>query len=254
MSGMAFFRKEVTEIMRRKKALIIAIVFAAFALLGIGTALLTPKILDMVAEEMASQGIAMVPKDVTAMDAWMQFFKNIDIPLIVMVLMWAGCFTEEYRRHTLVPLVTKGLKRTDIFLSKVGALLCVWTAGYGLYFLLSYGYTLYYWSDRVPHIIPAVLLEWAFGIWIIGLWAFFSSIASGSFQVLLGVGGVYFLCTFLTIIPKTEKYLPIRLSSGLSLLEEKLAIGDFVIPLCVAGVCFALCIAGGLACIQKKSI
>ena len=69
MSGMAFFRKEVTEIVRRKKALIIAIVFAAFALLGIGTALLTPKILDMVAEEMATQGIVMVPKDVTAMDA-----------------------------------------------------------------------------------------------------------------------------------------------------------------------------------------
>ena len=45
MSGMAFFRKEVTEIVRRKKALIIAVVFAAFALLGIGTALLTPKIL-----------------------------------------------------------------------------------------------------------------------------------------------------------------------------------------------------------------
>ena len=250
-----FLKKEILEQFRRKRVLLLGILFAAFALLGVATAKLTPVIMEMFADEMAASGMTYEITESTIMDAWMQFFKNAAIPLIVVIILWSGSFTSEYQKHTLIPLVTKGLSRTGIFVSKMLTAALVWTAGYALYLGIFYGYAEFYWGNGgVKHIALAVTLYWLYGMWLLMLLGFFSSIAGTTMQVLLGVGGVFFLVTFLELIPKLSAKLPTALAKGLSLMQGSAETSDFTVPVIIALSCMVLCFAGGLAFMQKKEL
>ena len=250
-----FLKKEILEQFRRKRVLLLGILFAAFALLGVATAKLTPVIMEMFADEMAASGMTYEITESTIMDAWMQFFKNAAIPLIVVIILWSGSFTSEYQKHTLIPLVTKGLSRTGIFVSKMLTAVLVWTAGYALYLGVFYGYAEFYWGNgTVKHIGLAVTMYWLYGVWLLAIVGLFSSFAETTMQVLLGVGGVFFLVTFLELVPKLPAKLPTALTNGLSLMQGSAKPSDFTTPLIIVSACIVLCFAGGLAFIRKKKL
>ena len=250
-----FLKKEILEQFRRKRVLLLGILFAAFALLGVATAKLTPVIMEMFADEMAASGMTYEITESTIMDAWMQFFKNAAIPLIVVIILWSGSFTSEYQKHTLIPLVTKGLSRTGIFVSKMLTAVLVWTAGYALYLGVFYGYAEFYWGNgTVKHIGLAVTMYWLYGVWLLAIVGLFSSFAETTMQVLLGVGGVFFLVTFLELVPKLPAKLPTALTNGLSLMQGSAKPSDFATPLIIVSACIVLCFAGGLAFIRKKKL
>lgn len=253
MRSFTFFRKEIMENVRRNRLLAVGIVFLLMAILGPTTALLTPKLLEMVSAEMAANGLTLGETDITVMDSWAQFFKNLDIPLIVILIMWAGTFTGEYQKHTLIPLMTKGLSRTDVYVAKTVFLGLVWTVGYALYFGVAYGYNEFYWGNgTVQNIAPAVLFYWIFGLWLVSLIGFFSSLAESSGQVLLGVGGSFALCLLLEIVPKLGSKLPTALKGGLALMQGKKEVKDYLAALAVTLVLTAIGFVGGLLMIQKK--
>ena len=52
-----FLKKEILEQFRRKRVLLLGILFAAFALLGVATAKLMPAIMEMFADELAASGM-----------------------------------------------------------------------------------------------------------------------------------------------------------------------------------------------------
>jgi ABC-2 type transport system permease protein len=250
-----FLKKEILEQFRRKRVLLLGILFAAFALLGVATAKLMPAIMEMFADEIAASGMTIDIKESTIMDAWTQFFKNASIPLIVVIILWSGSFTGEYQKHTLIPLVTKGLSRTGIFVSKMITAVLVWTAGFALYFGILYGYAEFYWGNgTVKHIGLAVTLYWLYGVWLLAILGLFSAIAETTMQVLLGVGGVFFLVTFLELVPKLPAKLPTALTGGLSLLQGSAKPSDFTTPVVIVLICIVLCLAVGVVLIRKKKL
>lgn len=250
----AFFCKELTEQLRKKRLMVVGILFVLFGILGPATAKLTPEILKLFGES-NSAGFVITVTEVTVMDSWMQFFKNLDIPMIVMLVMWSSAFTGEYRKGTLVPLVTKGLTRTDIYVAKMLMLHLVWTLGYAVYFGIVYGYNAYYWGNGpVKHMALAILLSWLYGAFMMSLVGLFSSIAESSAQVLLGVGGVWFLFSLLSIAPKLSGVLPAALSDGLPLMLGNKVPGDYTVSILVTVVLTLSATFGGLVLIQKKKL
>lgn len=250
-----FLKKEILEQFRRKRVLLLGILFTAFALLGVATAKLTPKIMEMFADELAKSGMVYDITESTVMDAWMQFFKNAAIPLIVMIILWSGSFTGEYQKNTLIPLVTKGLSRTSLFFAKMITAALVWTAGYLVYFVVTYGYAEFYWGNGgVKHLFFAVFLYWLYGMWYLAILGLFSSFAGTTMQVLLGVGAVFFTVTFLEFIPKLPSKLPTALQNGLSLMQGSAKPSDFTVPIVIVSVCIVLCLAGGATLIRKKRL
>ena len=250
-----FLKKEITEQIRRKRVMLLGILFTAFAILGVATAKLTPKIMEMFADELAKSGMVYDITESTVMDAWMQFFKNAAIPLIVFIILWSGSFTGEYQKHTLIPLVTKGLSRTSVFFSKMITAALVWTTGYAVYFAVTYAYAEFYWGNSgVKHMFLAVFLYWLYGMWYLAILGLFSSFADTTMQVLLGVGAVFFTVTFLEFIPKLPAKLPTALANGLSLMQENSKPSDFIIPIVTVTVCIVICLAGGAALIRRKKL
>ena len=113
-SFLANLNKEFTEIKRNGKLVVIIILFFAFGVMNPAVAKLTPWLLEVMSESMAESGMVVTEVKVDALTSWTQFFKNIPMALIAFVLMFAGIFTKEYEKGTLIPILTKGISRYKI--------------------------------------------------------------------------------------------------------------------------------------------
>lgn len=136
-------KKELTELLRTKKALILVIVYAIFGILNPALAKLTPWLLAQMGDTLAEQGITIGAISVNALTAWTQYYKNLMMEHIVILAVFSGIFAQEYQSGTLINLLTKGVSRGKVALSKLLSAILCWSACYWLTFLITLGYTAY---------------------------------------------------------------------------------------------------------------
>ena len=254
-SFFAFFKKELLESKRSGKLLFLCILFFAFGVLNPAIAKLTPWMLEIMAEELASSGMTVTEVTVDALTSWTQFFKNIPMALIALVLMYGGIFTKEYESGTLVLMFTKGLARYKVVLAKALLLFSVWTFGYFLCFGVTYGYNTYFWDNSIAkNLMPAVLNQWLFGLWIIALTVLFSVLAKSSAGVLLGTGASALAAYLLSLLPKIKPYSPASLMNSAGLLVGAENAGDYTKSAIVTAVMCAICVILSIPIFNKKEI
>jgi ABC-2 type transport system permease protein len=137
--------------------------------------------------------------------------------------MTSGTFTSEYQKGTLVPVLTKGLKRGKVLAAKALAILALWTIGYALCTLVTYGYTAFFWDNGIAqHLWFAAFLYYLFGVWIISVMVLFSTLLSNNTGVLMGTGAAVLAAYLLSMVPGFGVYLPLYLTDSLSLLTGAL--------------------------------
>ena len=89
-----FTGKEFMELRRNGRLLIFLIVFVVLGVMNPATAKLTPWLLKTMADSLEATGITVTEYTVTAMDSWVQYFKNMPtIGLLFTVVMFGGFFT-----------------------------------------------------------------------------------------------------------------------------------------------------------------
>ncbi len=216
---LAFMKKEVLEQIRSGRLFILLALFSVFGIMNPAIAKLTPWLLEMMADSLAESGMTVTGVTVSAMDSWVQFFKNIPMALIAFVLLESAIFTKEYASGTLILSLTKGLSRHKALASKAAVLMLSWSGGYFLCFGITYAYNTYFWDNSVAkNLLFSIVCQWLFGSFIIALIVFFSTLSSASTGVLLGTGGTVFAFYLIGLVPKANKYLPIMLMDGNSLI------------------------------------
>ena len=251
----ALLKKESMEQLRTGKWTFLGILFVLFGIMNPAVAKLTPWLMEMMADSLAESGMILTPVTITAMDSWVQFFKNIPMALIAFVLLEGSIFTKEYQSGTLVLSLTKGLPRHQVVLSKAAMLAAVWTAGYWLCFGITYGYNAYFWDNAVAqNLLFSVVCWWIFGLWVLSLTVLFSTIASANTGVLLGTGGVVLASSLLGLVPKVSKYLPTLLTDGNSLLYGVAKPGKYTESLVVTGILTVVCFIAAIPLFHKKSL
>ena len=207
-----FLRKELRELVRTKRLLILLGLFVVVGIMNPAVAKLTPVILEMTSESMAEMGVTIGEVKVTSLDCWTQFVKNMPIALIVTLIMFSGIYTTEYTKGTLVLLLTKGLSRSSAVLAKFAAMLITWSVGSLLCFGITYFYSAYYWDNSaVNELFFSAFCWWLFGAFMLCGIVFFSSFAGSGAHVMLGVGGAYVVMTLIGISAKAKEYLPTHL-------------------------------------------
>ena len=251
----AFLKKELLEQIRSGKLLFLGILFVLFGVMNPAVAKLTPWLLEIMADSMAESGMTITLSQVTAMDSWVQFFKNIPMALIAFVLMEGSIFTREYSSGTLLLSLTKGLARYKVVAAKTLVLTVLWTLGYWLCFAITYGYNAYFWDNSVAqNLLFSVVCWWLFGLWVISMLILFSSLAKENTGVLLGTGGVVLICSLFSFIPKVQKFLPTQLSDGNSLIYG-LAGTDKYIPALLVAIAMSLaCLIISIPLFNKKQL
>lgn len=254
-SLLAFIRKEWTEHLRSGRVLIFGILFLFFGIMSPAIARLTPALIEMMADSLAGSGIAFTGVTVTAMDSWVQFFKNMPIALIVFILLESSIFTREYRSGTLLLSLTKGLERWKIVAAKTVIPVLLWTACYWLCFGVTYGYTGYFWDNAVAqNLLFSAGCWWLFGLWAVMLMVFFSAVSASNTGVLAGTGGIILLCVLLGIFPNVSKYLPTRLMDGNSLIYGIEKPGTYTLSLAITAVTAAVCFIVSIPVFNRKQL
>lgn len=207
----AFLKKEIMESIRTYKLFIMLIVFVLFGVMNPLVAKLTPHII----KTLIPDGNLLSIPEATALDAWGQFFKNItQMGLIVTMLVFSGILVTELSKGTLINILTKGLSRRAVILSKFTSMILIWTLSVVASFIITWVYTVYLFpASATNNLLFSVFCLWLFGSFLLSLLMFSSTIANTNYASLIIVGVTVVIGTLLNIIPGFQKYNPISLST-----------------------------------------
>ena len=254
-STVALIKKELLEQKRSAKLWIILGVFVLFGLMNPGLTLLTPWLLEAMQEVLEESGMDIMILEVSAIDSWVEFFANISMAAIVFGVVHGSIFTREFRSGTLILSLTKGLERYKIIISKSIILASVWTVAYWLCFAVTYVFNEIVWDNSiVQHLGLAAFCWWLYGILIVALITLFSTVFSSFGGVILGVGGVIFAETIISIIPKSIEYLPSMLTGGASLIYGLNEPKDYVASIIIRLVVIVASFVASVTLFNKKQI
>ena len=230
-----FIKKEFTEHSRTKKILILLLVFTFVGILNPLTALITPFILEMLADSMENSGIIIDDVNITALDSWVQFFKNIPIVLIAFILIESSIFSSEYQKGTLTLVLTKGFERFKVVLSKLIVMIVIWTIGYWLCYLITYGYNMYYWDNSIAqNLLFSVVIWWIFGLFVISVFTMFSVLTNTNSSSLILTGISVFGMYLIGLLPKINRFLPTTLMDGNSLIYGLEEVNYYILSLIIS--------------------
>ena len=174
---LALIKKEIKEHIRSGRLIILGIVFVLFGIMNPAIAKMTPWLYEMLADSVAQSGMLVTAITVSAMESWVQFFKNMPMALIVFILLESSIFTREYQTGTLILSLTKGLERHKVVVSKTIVLVAFWTICYWVCFGITCVYNAYFWDNSVAHnMMFSAVCWWLFGLWNISLMILFSTL------------------------------------------------------------------------------
>lgn len=208
----AFTKKEFCEMYRGYKVLIMGIVFLILGLMNPLTAKFTPEL----AASFMPDGMNIQLAAPVMADSWLQFFKNVtQIGLFVLVIALGGTLAGELSKGTLINILTKGMKRRTVILSKFTSMTVLWSSAYVLCFLITWLYTCYFWSERAHagRLLTAVACIWFFGELLLSALLLGSVLFTGYGGTILFTGCVVIFLFTINIVPKVQYWNPVFLIS-----------------------------------------
>lgn len=250
---LSLLKKEAIEGARTKKIISTFILFLFIGLISPLTAKLTPMILQSIATGNIDINVA-PPSEI---DSWTQFFKNISqIGMFGLSIILSTQMANEFQKGTLINLLSKGLPRYQVVLSKIFYNFILWFIAYFCSFILTYFYTKYFFGISFPirNILMAALLPFIFGLFLISL-EILAGVISGNVigtLILTTVGIVIQL--ILSIRDEIVKYMPIALIGKPVNLIKGIGYDDYYVPIITGSILLILCIVISIAIINKKQI
>jgi len=248
-----FLKKELLESVRTNKLLIVLSIFFVFGIMNPLTAKLIPDLLNF----LASDGISITLAEPSAFDSWTQFFKNISqMGLIVIGIVFSGILSTELSKGTLINMLTKGLSRGAVILSKYTCMILIWTMSIIICFLVTWGYTVYLFpSGEIVNLLFSVFCLWLFGAFFLALLLFASTLVKNNYGSLLITGAVIVVCMIINIIPAAHKYNPLSLiTENMSLITNTIAVSDLYYVIWIAGILSLVFLASSVLIFRKKQL
>lgn len=249
----AFMKKEWIENVRTYRLFIILTVFFLLGIMNPITARYTNELIKALSPELSSISFP-TP---TALDSWIQFYKNVpQMGLIVFVIFFGGSLSKECTKGTLINMITKGLKRRTIILSKFTMIAIIWSISLLLCFAVTAYYTAYFWNlDGFGDILLSLLCFWLFGILLISIILLGGAFAKSSYVCLLLTGALVVFLFLINVVPSIQSYNPIRLmSSNMALIDGTMAFEDFVKAIMVSILIIVVNLMGSIHIFNKRRL
>ena len=250
---LSLLKKEAIEGARTKKMISTFTLFLFIGLISPLTAKLTPMILQSIATGNIDINVA-PPSEI---DSWTQFFKNISqIGMFGLAIILSTQMANEFQKGTLINLLSKGLPRYQVVLSKIFYNFILWFIAYFCSFILTYFYTKYFFGISFPirNILMAALLPFIFGLFLTPL-EILAGVISGNVigTLILTIVGIV-IQLILSIRDEIVKYMPIALIGKPVNLIKGIGYDDYYVPIIMGSILLILCIVISIAVINKKQI
>lgn len=250
---LSLLKKEAIEGARTKKMISTFILFLLIGLISPLTAKLTPLILQSIATGNIDINVA-PPSEI---DSWIQFFKNISqIGMFGLAIILSTQMANEFQKGTLINLLSKGLPRYQVVLSKIFYNFILWFLAYFCSFIITYFYTKYFFGISFPirNILMAALLPFIFGLFLISLEILAGVISGNVIGTLILTSAGIVIQLILSIRDEIVKYMPIALIGKPVNLIKGIGYDDYYVPIITGNILLILCIVISIAVINKKQI
>ncbi|WP_044566853.1 ABC transporter permease [Anaerococcus provencensis] len=250
---LSLLKKEAIEGARTKKMISTFILLLFIGLISPLTAKLTPMILQSIATGNIDINVA-IPSEI---DSWTQFFKNISqIGMFGLAIILSTQMVNEFQKGTLINLLSKGLPRYQVVLSKIFYNFILWFIAYFCSFTLTYFYTKYFFGISFPirNILMAALLPFVFGLFLISLEILAGVISGNVIGTLILMTAGIVIQLILSIRDEIVKYMPIALIGKPVNLIKGIGYDDYYVPIITGGILIIICIVISIAVINKKQI
>ncbi|MCL2096359.1 MAG: ABC transporter permease [Oscillospiraceae bacterium] len=216
MNGFAlFFRKEILELFRTVKGIILAVIFLLVGISSPVLAKLTPEIIkwagiDGSDEEFAAL-TALIPTPDSAA-SYEQFFSNFNtMGLISVIIVFAGVIANEKSKGTAAYMLTKNISRTQFILSKLASAAAFVFAS----LIISLGsqmiYTGILFGDKIIDNKSVIIFSALLFLYLIFILTFtlFSSVLTKTATSAAFLGFLFFIVfNIFAALPKIGKYMP----------------------------------------------
>lgn len=250
---LSLLKKEAIEGARTKKMISTFTLFLFIGLISPLTAKLTPMILQSIATGNIDINVA-PPSEI---DSWTQFFKNISqIGMFGLAIILSTQMVNEFQKGTLINLLSKGLPRYQVVLSKIFYDFILWFIAYFCSFILTYFYTKYFFGISFPirNILMAALLPFIFGLFLISLEILAGVISGNVIGTLILTSAGIVIQLILSIRDEIVKYMPIALIRKPVNLIKGIGYDDYYVLIITGSILLILCIVISIAVINKKQI
>ncbi|MBN5992167.1 ABC transporter permease [Clostridioides difficile] len=247
----AFTKKEFKENLRNYKLFSLIILFLIF---GISSPISAKFMPDLIAHFAPTLKVTAAP---TALDSWTQFFSNISgLGMSLTLIIFCNILSNEYSKGILVIMLTKGLSRSSIVLSKFSVTVIIMTIGFWLSFLFAYGYTMYFWpTANLNHIIFSAFNLWLIGIMYISVLILGCVLFRPAFASVLLVLVATLLLSLISIPKQIAPYTPnFLMSKNIDLISGKVAMPEFIIPIIITVLISIVCLLAAVILFNKKPV
>lgn len=250
----AIFKKEMLEIVRTKKLLIMIIVFV---FIGISSPIIAKLIPALLKSLPATPGLTINLPDPTWRDAIDQFVKNAaQIAVIVLVFVFAGVISEEKNKKTLEILLTKPVSRAKYILSKYLAAFLSMSGIYIVCSLVFYTYSISIFGNfsfaNFALMSSLVLIYLSFVVATAILCSTFSK--SNIVAAFIAFGIQIGIVSIMGLIPRIAKYLPGQIIGNYKDFFTGIKPWDYLPATLVAIGLIVLCIIISILIFKKQEI
>ncbi len=248
----AFTKKEFMENARNFRLMIMLLIFFIFGVLSPLTAKFTPELISAFVPEMQ-----ITFNEPSAIDSWIQFYKNISsLGFSLMIIIFSNMLSSEYAKGTLVIMLTKGMSRPMVILSKFSAAVVIMSISLWMSFGVTVGYTAYFWqSAELIHTVFAAFSLWISGILYLCILMLGCVLFRQAFAGIIFLLGVNVVFTLLGMLKSLEKLNPFILSTkNVDLISGTVGVSEFILPIVVSLIISAGCLVTAIALFNKKQV
>lgn len=246
-----FTKKEFIENLRNYKLFSLV---ALFLILGISSPLSAKFMPDLIAHFAPTLKVTAAP---TALDSWTQFSSNISgLGMSLTLIIFCNILSNEYSKGTLVIMLTKGLSRSSVILSKFSVTVIIMSIGFWLSFLAAYGYTIYFWPDaNLYHIVFSAFSLWLIGIMYISILILGCVLFKSAFPSVLLVLVSTITISLLSLPKQLAPYSPnFIISKNIDLISGKVVASEFIIPIIVTIIISIVFLLAAVILFKKKQV
>jgi ABC-2 type transport system permease protein len=254
MNFTAFLKKEINEIFKTTKIIVLPVLFLFFGILSP----LSAKYMNLLlAQATEKSGFKIVMADPTFIQSYEQLFKNLYFMMIIVtILIFAGSIAEEKFRGTAILVLTKNLSRSGFIFGKLITAMLFFTLSFAVCTAIFIYYTYLLFHEFANNgTWLALLLFWIFGIFMISL-TFLASISAKSFTA-AAVGGFFgYVCfSAFSILPYIGKYSPgILQALSVELVQGSKTTADAIIPMFITVALTVVAVVSGLAIFRRQEL
>jgi ABC-2 type transport system permease protein len=216
----AMLRKELREVLRSNRLLVVGVVFLALGIISPVTAKYTPELLTLLGTSQSGVKITVPPP--TVADAIAQYLKNVaGTGILVALLVPMGLVAREKERGTAALVLTKPLSRAAFLAAKLAALLVLLAMGVALAAAATYFYTAILFAPLPLGGFVACTLLVLLSLVVYGLLTFLGSTLTSSQLAAAGIGlAAWVGISLLGIIPRVAQFTPAGLLEPASALAR----------------------------------